>query len=34
MKVLEVLEDAEVIIVDLEVHLGEEKHSSDIVCSL
>ena len=32
MKVLEVLEDAEVIIVDLEVNLGEEKHSSPTLC--
>ena len=28
MKVLEILEDAEVIIVNLEVNLGEEPHSS------
>ena len=32
MKVLEVLEDAEVIIVDLEVNLGEETHSSPTLC--
>ena len=32
MKVLEVLEDAEVIIVDLEVNLGGETHSSPTLC--
>ena len=32
MWVLGVLEDAEVIIVDLEVNLGEETHSSPTLC--
>ena len=32
IKVLEVLEDAEVIIVDLEVNLGEETHTSPTLC--
>ena len=32
MKVLKVLESAEVIIADLEVNLGDETHSSPILC--
>ena len=32
MKILEVLEDAEVIIADLEVNLGEETHRSPTLC--
>ena len=32
MKVLKVLENAEVIIADLEVNLGDEIHSSPTLC--
>ena len=32
MKVLKVLEKAEVVIVDLEVNLGDETHSSPTLC--
>ena len=32
MKVLKVLENAEVVIVDLEVNLGDETHSSPTLC--
>ena len=32
MKVLKVLESAEVIIADLEVNLGDETHSSPTLC--
>ena len=32
MKVLKVLENAEVIIADLEVNLGDETHSSPTLC--
>ena len=32
MRVLKVLEDAEVIIADLEVNLGDETHSSPTLC--
>ena len=32
MKVLSVLEDAELIIADLEVNLGDETHSSPTLC--
>ena len=32
MKVLKVLENAEVVIVDLEVNLGGETHSSPTLC--
>ena len=34
MKVLSVLEGAEVIIADLEVNLGDETHSSPTLCVL
>ena len=32
MKVLKVLEDAEIIIADLEANLGDETHSSPTLC--
>ena len=32
MKVLSVLEDAEIVIADLEVNLGDETHSSPTLC--